>query len=157
VGVKETGIKLKSSVAGTIFRDKVMFEVDFSEYEDGDVTWFVEKGVTAKPDLNDEKLELHQKASCCGTFLRVIYTIFNQDHTGRGRTQAHHAYCAECGHKFSGALAHHVTKDQASEFQIWFGKHKGKKLAEIPKDYLEWCLKNIEDDKVKRKIEAFLS
>lgn len=26
------------------------------------------------------------------------------------------------------------------ETVIWFGKHKGKRLSEVPKQYLEWCL-----------------
>lgn len=24
---------------------------------------------------------------------------------------------------------------------VWFGKHKGKRLSEVPRQYLEWCLK----------------
>lgn len=27
------------------------------------------------------------------------------------------------------------------ETVIWFGKHKGKRLSEVPRQYLEWCLK----------------
>jgi hypothetical protein len=26
-----------------------------------------------------------------------------------------------------------------------FGKHKGERLEDIPPDYLEWCLENLED------------
>ncbi len=25
--------------------------------------------------------------------------------------------------------------------KLWFGKHKGKRLCEVPREYLEWCLK----------------
>ncbi len=27
-----------------------------------------------------------------------------------------------------------------------FGKHKGKYLREVPKDYIEWAITNIKDD-----------
>lgn len=27
-----------------------------------------------------------------------------------------------------------------SDFKLWFGKHSGKRLDEIPRSYLEWCL-----------------
>lgn len=30
------------------------------------------------------------------------------------------------------------TKEDAEEYTISFGKHKGKKLKEVPEDYLEW-------------------
>ena len=25
-------------------------------------------------------------------------------------------------------------------FKLWFGKHKGKSLRDIPREYLDWCL-----------------
>lgn len=34
------------------------------------------------------------------------------------------------------------TKDDAEEYTISFGKHKGKKLKEVPEDYLEWLRDN---------------
>lgn len=34
------------------------------------------------------------------------------------------------------------TKEDAEEYTISFGKHKGKKLKEVPEDYLEWLRDN---------------
>jgi hypothetical protein len=41
------------------------------------------------------------------------------------------------------------------EITMPFGKHKGTKLAEVPKDYLEWLIKNT-DSNFNKKIKAFL-
>lgn len=140
-----------------IFKDKVMYKVEYEVFNDCDVTWYVEHGIAVRPDLTDPKLELHVKGSCCGMFERIIYSVFKNDFTGRGKQVSHYAYCAWCGHQLSAGLRSEVTKESSSEFQLYFGKHKGKKLSEVPKDYLEWCLKNLKDEKVKRKIEAFLA
>lgn len=32
------------------------------------------------------------------------------------------------------------TKEEANNYTLTFGKHKGKKLNEVPKDYLQWML-----------------
>jgi hypothetical protein len=46
-------------------------------------------------------------------------------------------YCATCGKWIKWVT--HVKND---DFIIPYGKHKGKKLKDLPKDYLEWLLKN---------------
>lgn len=45
------------------------------------------------------------------------------------------------------------TKEEALEYTLTFGKHKGKKLTEIPKDYLEWILGNKSDERTIKMIE----
>lgn len=42
------------------------------------------------------------------------------------------------------------------DYKLWFGKHKGKTLKEIPKDYLLWYKRNGSDEKVIRRINLFL-
>lgn len=40
-----------------------------------------------------------------------------------------------------------------------FGKHKGKKLSEVPPDYMKWCIENMQrlDPKLKAAMEAYLN
>ena len=45
------------------------------------------------------------------------------------------------------------TKEEALEYVIDFGKHKGKKLTELPKEYLEWMLGNSNNERIKKLIE----
>lgn len=42
------------------------------------------------------------------------------------------------------------------DFVFWFGKHKGKMFKDIPKDYLIWVRDNIDNKKLRIKIERFL-
>lgn len=45
------------------------------------------------------------------------------------------------------------TKEEALEYTLTFGKHKGKKLKELPKEYIEWMLGNSNDERMKKLIE----
>ena len=45
------------------------------------------------------------------------------------------------------------TKEEALEYVIDFGKHKGKKLTEVPKEYIEWMLGNATNERLKKLIE----
>jgi uncharacterized protein (DUF3820 family) len=45
------------------------------------------------------------------------------------------------------------TKEEALEYVIDFGKHKGKKLTEVPKEYIEWMLGNTKNERLIKLIE----
>lgn len=45
------------------------------------------------------------------------------------------------------------TKEEALEYTLDFGKHKGKKLTEVPKEYIEWMLGNSTNERIKKLIE----
>jgi uncharacterized protein (DUF3820 family) len=51
------------------------------------------------------------------------------------------------------SLTQEPTKEEAMEYVIDFGKHKGKKLTEVPKEYLEWMLGNAKNERIKKLIE----
>lgn len=51
------------------------------------------------------------------------------------------------------SLTTEPTKEEAMEYVIDFGKHKGKKLTEVPKEYLEWMLGNAKNERIKKLIE----
>lgn len=51
------------------------------------------------------------------------------------------------------SLTQEPTKEEALEYVIDFGKHKGKKLTEVPKEYLEWMLGNANNERIKKLIE----
>lgn len=51
------------------------------------------------------------------------------------------------------SLNQEPTKEEALEYVIDFGKHKGKKLTEVPKEYLEWMLGNSNNERIIKLIE----
>lgn len=51
------------------------------------------------------------------------------------------------------SLTQEPTKEEAMEYVVDFGKHKGKKLTEVPKEYLEWMLGNAKNERIKKLIE----
>jgi hypothetical protein len=63
--------------------------------------------------------------------------------------------CGDCGRwlRWVGAP---MTFDRAAAFVMPFGKHAGKTLAEIPRDYLLWGLEKINRPSIRRAIERFL-
>ena len=46
-----------------------------------------------------------------------------------------------------------ITQEEADNYTLTFGKHKGKKLNELPKDYIEWMLGNSKDERMIKMIE----
>jgi hypothetical protein len=122
----------------------------------GDLFWYRAEGIKSEPDWSDKKLGLHDKYTCCG-YNRIVYSYFLNDHAGLGRKEAHDGYCGDCAKELKRFLPHKVDESKAQETVLYFGKHKGKKLADIPVDYLEWCVDNISDKNTKRKIVAYLA
>lgn len=45
------------------------------------------------------------------------------------------------------------TQEEADNYVMTFGKHKGKKLTEVPKEYIEWMLGNSNDERMIKLIE----
>ena len=45
------------------------------------------------------------------------------------------------------------TQEEADNYTLTFGKHKGKKLNELPKEYIEWMLGNSNDSRLIKLIE----
>ena len=50
------------------------------------------------------------------------------------------------------SLTQEPTQEEADNYILTFGKHKGKKLNELPKDYIEWMLGNSNDERMKKLI-----
>ena len=46
-----------------------------------------------------------------------------------------------------------VTKEEADNYTLEFGKHKGKKINELPNDYIDWLLDNSKDERLLKIIE----
>lgn len=51
------------------------------------------------------------------------------------------------------SLNQEPTKEEADNYTLTFGKHKGKKLKELPKEYIEWMLGNSNDERLLKLIE----
>ena len=50
-------------------------------------------------------------------------------------------YCADCG-GWIRWVQKQLAPDEALEFVMPFGKHKGEKMGDIPDDYLDWVYEN---------------
>ena len=46
-----------------------------------------------------------------------------------------------------------ITEEEAKNYTLQFGKHKGKKISELPNDYIEWMLYNSKDERLLKIIE----
>jgi uncharacterized protein (DUF3820 family) len=46
-----------------------------------------------------------------------------------------------------------VTQEEADNYKLTFGKHTGKTLKEVPKEYVEWLLGNTKDERMIKLIE----
>ena len=46
-----------------------------------------------------------------------------------------------------------VTQEEADNYTLEFGKYKGMKLSEVPKDYVDWMLGNTKDERMIKLIE----
>ena len=46
-----------------------------------------------------------------------------------------------------------ITQEKADNYKLTFGKHQGKKLTEVPKEYIEWMLGNSKDERLIKMIE----
>jgi hypothetical protein len=64
----------------------------------------------------------------------------------------HELYCLSCGHSKVGSMPKAQTGE---DFVLYFGKHRGKRASEVPRDYLVWCSKNLQE-KMSAKIKAYL-
>ena len=49
-----------------------------------------------------------------------------------------------------------VTKEEALEYELTFGKNKGKKLKDVGEDYIKWLLNSTKDIKIQKCCEAIL-
>ena len=58
--------------------------------------------------------------------------------------------CCDCGRFIKW------KPQSSSDFKIWFGKHKNKRLKEIPIDYLNWLKQNNDNKKLVNKINDYL-
>lgn len=77
-------------------------------------------------------LEIDEESQCCGRFTFVC------ERAGR---QAKH--CWQCG-GFIKWVPKPLTLERALEFTMPFGSHKGKKLADLTDEQLEWYYENLD-------------
>lgn len=121
------------------------------EFKSSDISWWRADGVESLPDTSDAAV--HGRSKCCASLLRKIVSIHKNDHAGTGRKEAHYLFCG-CGKKIK-ELAKSRSADDLAKTVLHFGQYKGRPLDEVPKDYLEWCLKNLKGNHA-RKIKAYL-
>ncbi len=57
----------------------------------------------------------------------------------------------------AGAMIDSMQKQTGGDFIITFGKYAGKKLSQIPKQWMEWAKQNVDRKDVRDNIVAFLS
>jgi len=64
-------------------------------------------------------------------------------------------FCLGCD-KHLGFVKQEITPAKAQAFRMPFGKHEGKLLEEIPRDYLNWCLRELKPNYITRVIQTYL-
>lgn len=53
----------------------------------------------------------------------------------------------------AASLTKEPTREEALEYTFGFGKHTGKKLTEVPRNYLEWIIENKNDARLNKLIQ----
>jgi len=138
-----------------VHKNRVM---TLKDHFDVDITWWIQSEVKSSFDHNSQALKLREKAACCGSLGRIIYSTIKQDWVGSGQVQENHeAYCGDCAKVIAPSLRHLLAAESLAQQVFYFGKHKGKKMSEVPRDYLEWCALVVSDQKLKAKISAYLN
>ena len=78
-----------------------------------------------------------------------------------------HEYCVEYEQIFSNKTKHLRVECATcgafikykpyiiDTYKLWFGRHKGKMLKEVPVNYLQWYLENGDCDKTKNRIKLY--
>lgn len=61
------------------------------------------------------------------------------------------AFCVDCG-KF----LKYVQRVKDEDFVMPFGKHKGERLFDVPREYLEWMENTVDSTNLKSRIKRFL-
>jgi len=113
------------------------------------VTWFCD-GEIQTNFIDDPRI--YRRCLRCGESKKFVFSFVN---SSRIRTESHILRCAKCRNSF-GSLPHKVDEQNVGDFVVYFGKHKGQKLSEIPVDYLKWCAENLKDEKIKTRIKLYL-
>lgn len=96
----------------------------------------------SSPDLSTEYVLKHVGLYCRRVIWARVY---------RNAVTHHELNCA-CSRS---AIANVGKLTRPDDFVFYFGKHKGKKITEVPMDYLLWAAANI-DGRTQVKIKAFL-
>lgn len=106
--------------------------------------------VNSKPDMSDPRLNL--ECSKCGSVQKVLIAYKKSN-----LTDCFDCRCFFCNNNF-GHLRTSIGDKNLDDWIMPFGKHKGKKLSEIDRSYLKWCVENLNDSfkKPKRIFSEYL-
>lgn len=61
--------------------------------------------------------------------------------------------CTEDDDAQSLSIMKEITMEDAKNYTIPFGKHKGKKIEELPENYVDWLIGNSKDENLLKMIE----
>lgn len=61
--------------------------------------------------------------------------------------------CTEDDDAQSLSIMKEITMEDAKSYTIPFGKHKGKKIEELPENYVDWLIGNSKDESLLKMIE----
>ena len=119
------------------------------------IEWWKEVGVDKRPDFGHARFSGYQCE--CGSYLRLVVSKFLRDFAQDGvKRSANYVFCPKCKDKLDNTLPFAVDLENLGKTILWFGKHKGKALDQVPMDYLEWAKNNLSDPRTKKKIAVYL-
>lgn len=104
--------------------------------------------------FDDQDPRIDQPCPKCQWDGKVVNSFVMKDWTGEGKhREMHQMKCLRCKHLIC-ALPHALTRADAAAFEMPFGKHKGKKLADVPADYLSWLTEQPKMSKISRLVRV---
>ena len=106
--------------------------------------------VTSEFDSTDKRI--YMRCDRCGSTDKLVRSFVMDDWTNTGKhREAHQLRCYKCNQLFCN-LPFKLDQDSAGDFEMPFGKHKGKRLADVPSDYLDWLISQPFGDKIARRV-----
>jgi superfamily II DNA/RNA helicase len=145
-----------------------------------DIEELIEKAKQAREEAMARKEEARKKRMQTGTYAENgVYHSTDVDIFGGRRFDPFSDYTPEPGGAtqpqvnrlinlgVSPETATKYTKTQASavigeimsrtggDYVMWFGKHKGRAIKTLPKSYVTWALKNMDNSEVRKHFEEY--
>jgi len=104
-------------------------------------------------DEGDERI--YEPCIKCGSMKKQVLSYVMRSESGEGE-DTHRLRCLEC-YKGLCTLPIKIEAEDAESYVLHFGKHKGSRISNVPKDYLRWVRRNAGLKSSHRHIDAYLN
>lgn len=114
-----------------------------------------ENDIASAPNMHDPRFLWDCKS--CSSKDRLVFSTRKNNHVNPEMPGAEsHMLKCTCGTAIA-EIPKVISMQELGDLEMPFGKHKGRRLNEIPRDYLAWCVANLDGNKsIHKKILAYL-